>query len=148
GTVAGLAEWFRTGNLLLFAVPCAVYSLAGFRQRDRRGFCLPAGALIAWVGIAALAELAAPSSVNKIVVNLWDCRVDLGCEMGRQVEEGQTQVEVESALGPPVTVEYPDGSRFRQTMLGYTLVPETTEIYMDYVNRCSRGRSTLSYCWE
>jgi hypothetical protein len=46
GTIAGVAEWFRTGNLLLFAVPCAVYAVVYLAKRDCRGFCLPAGAHI------------------------------------------------------------------------------------------------------
>src|SRR5438874_4313204 len=37
GTVAALSEWFRTGNIMLFAIPCAVYTLAAFEQTRRQG---------------------------------------------------------------------------------------------------------------
>jgi hypothetical protein len=125
GTVAGLAEWFRTGNLLLFALPCAVYSVAALRRRDSRAFFLAAGPLVSWFGMAALADLAVPSSVNKNIANLWACRAEIG--------------------GPLVTEELADGNCSTFSMLHYTLVPGKGEIYIDDVLRCSRGRSTLAY---
>jgi hypothetical protein len=156
GTVAGLSEWFRTGNLLLFAVPCAVYSLSALRLQTRRqgdqetrgpraaspcllvslSSCLiPALALVAWVAVAAAADLAVPSPVNKTVANLWDCRTDME--------------------GPAVVEEHPDGTHLVISMLGYSLVPvqgtnlQTGPVksatYFDYAVRSSRGRSTLDF---
>jgi hypothetical protein len=154
GTVAGLSEWFRTGNIMLFAVPCAVYTLAALREQIRRqndflpcspsllvslSPCLPpAMALTAWAAVAALANQAVPSSVNKTVANLWDCRADMG--------------------GPAAVDVHPDGTRLVHFMLGYSLVPagrtefpigpSKSETYFDYAVESSRGRNTLDYCRE
>jgi hypothetical protein len=164
GTVAALSEWFRTGNAMLFAIPCAVYTLAALHEQTRRqgdketrrqdglrpscspcllvslSPCLlvPAVALFAWVVMAAAADRAVPSSVNKTVANLWDCRANVG--------------------GPFVVDEHPDGTRLVHWMLGYSLVPASgtnfpvrppkSETYFDYAVRSSRSRSTLDYCRE
>jgi hypothetical protein len=72
--------------------------------------------------------MAAPSSVNKAVANLWACRAEIG--------------------GPMVTEELADGSRLIYPMLHYTVVPGTEEIYIDAVLRQARGRSTLGYVRE
>jgi hypothetical protein len=128
GTIAGLAEWFRTGSLLLFAIPCAVYGSAALRQRDRRGLCLAAGALSTWIGMAVLGEQAVPSAVNKTRANLWACRTELS--------------------GPLITEELSDGTSLTYSLVGYTLLPQSAEIYLDSVVRNSRGRSTLGFCCE
>jgi hypothetical protein len=128
GLVAGLAEWFRTGNLLLFAIPCAVYGLAALRQHDRRCLGLSATALGAWIGMAALGEQTVPSAVNKTIVNLWACRTDL--------------------RGPFLAEQLPDGTCLTYSLLGYTLLPQSGELYFDAIVRGSRGRSTLKYCYE
>src|SRR5262249_55259785 len=128
GAIAGLAEWFRTGNLLLFAVPCAVYSAATLRQSAWRGCGLAAGAFVGWVGMAALRGIAVPSPVNKNVANLWACCDHLG--------------------GPTVTEELGDGNQLVYPMLHYALVPGTAEIYIDSVIRQSCGKSTLEYVQE
>jgi hypothetical protein len=78
--------------------------------------------------MAALAEQAVPSSVNKTVANLWACRTDLG--------------------GPWITEELADGSPLTSTLLSYTLVPGTAETQLDHCVRSSRGRSTLLFCCE
>jgi hypothetical protein len=128
GIVAGGAEWFRTGNLLLFAVPCTVYAVFALWQRDRRGVGLPAGALLAWFGMVAVGGMAVPSAVNKTVANLWACRTDLG--------------------GPWITEKLPDGRQLTYSLASYSLVPGTNETYLDHSLRSSRGRSTLEYCGE
>jgi hypothetical protein len=125
GIIAGLAEWFRTGNLLLFAIPCAVYSAAALRQRDYHAIFSAAAAFAAWLGMAACADLAVTSSINKNIANLWACRADIG--------------------GPIVTEKLADGSSSTFSMLHYILVPGKSEIYIDEVLRDSRGQSTLAY---
>jgi hypothetical protein len=128
GAVAGAAEWFRTGNLLLFAVPCALYAVIYLGQRDHRGARLLVGALLAWVGMAALGGQIVPSAVNKTIANLWACRTDLA--------------------GPWLTEELPDGSYMTSSLLSYSLVPGTAETYLDHSLRSSRGRSTWAFCRE
>jgi hypothetical protein len=95
-------------------------------------------ALLAWFGVATLADQSVPSSVNKTVANLWDCRVDKG--------------------GPLVVDEHPDGTRLVYPVLGYCLVPggrtdfptlpAKSETYFDHAVRTSRARSTFAYCRE
>jgi hypothetical protein len=128
GMLAGTAEWFRTGNILLFAVPCAVYSLAALWRRDLRRIAIPAAALALFLGMAALGDRAVPSSVNKTVANLWVWAI-----------EGQ---------GPLVTGDLQDGTTGTFSMASYTLVPGTEEIAIDSVICGSRDRSTLAYVRE
>jgi hypothetical protein len=127
GAVAGLSEWFRTGNILLFAIPCVVYGFADIR-RDWRQFWLPACAFVAWLGMAGLGDRTVPSPVNKTVANLWDCHVTMD--------------------GPLLTEELADGSCLTSSLLIYTLLPGTTEITIDAVLRESRGQSTWMFCRE
>jgi hypothetical protein len=128
GAVAGMSEWFRTGNLLLFAIPCAVYGLADIRRKDWRQFWLPACAFVTWLGMAGLGDRTVPSPVNKTIANLWDCSATMN--------------------GPLLTEELADGSCMTSSLLIYTLVPGTTEITIDAVLRDSCGRSTLMFCRE
>jgi hypothetical protein len=128
GILAGAAEWFRTGNLLLFAVPCAVYGIAILSQHDFRRFALPAGALVTFVGMAALGDRTVPSSVNKTVANL-----------GAWAIESQ---------GPVVTGMPQDGTTATFSMADYTLVPGTADTSIDSIIYGSRGRSTLAYVRE
>jgi hypothetical protein len=71
GALAGTADWFRTGNHLLFAVPCAVYGLAALRERDWRGFVRPALAGVIFLSVLAIGGRQVPSDVDKTTVNLW-----------------------------------------------------------------------------
>lgn len=132
GMTAGLAGWFRTGNLLLFAVPCAVYSLAALRPYNRVRFTLPAGALAVFVGMTALAGLTTPASVNKTVANLWANAIETN--------------------GPFITAELPDGTKTAFSMAGWSLAPGTTETYYDRIVCRSRDTTTLKYVqghgWE
>jgi hypothetical protein len=125
GTLAGTAEWFRTGNLLLFAAPCAVYSLAALWRRDRRRMAIPVAALILFLGMAALGDRAVPSSVNKTVANLWVWAIE--------------------SKGPLVTGKLQDGTKDTFSMASYTLIPGTAEIAIDAIIRRSQDRSTLDY---
>jgi hypothetical protein len=128
GMVAGSAEWFRTGNLLLFAVPCGVYGLVALWQRDRRGFGMPVGALASFVAMATLCDWTVPSALNKTVANLWH----------RGIESG----------GPLVPGRLPDGTPITYSMANYTLVPGTAELAVDSVIRRSHDKSTLEYIRE
>jgi hypothetical protein len=117
GLAAGASEWFRTGNLVLFAVPCGVYALAGLRQGGRRGVALPATALTSFMVMAAAGGLALPSRVDKTAANLW----------GNLVEEEGLKVKV-SRPGAGTATLY---------LGGLMVAPGTAETYYDYiVRRC------------
>jgi hypothetical protein len=117
GLAAGTSEWFRTGNALLFVVPCGVFALAGLVQRGRRGFALPAAALMSFMVMAAAAGLVVPSRVNKTAANLW----------ANLVEDEGLQVKV-SRPGVGTDTLY---------LGGLKIPPGTAGTYYDYiVRRC------------
>jgi hypothetical protein len=125
GGIAGLAEWFRTGNTLLFAVPCAVYGLAALRQRPRWTVAFPALALAVFLASSAVSSLALPSRVNKSVANLW----------GNLVEYGGLKI-----------VETKPGTRPLTFYLGgLALVPGTSETYYDYIVRSAQDQSSVAF---
>jgi hypothetical protein len=105
GALAGLSEWFRTGNVAVFTIPCAVYGLAALLRRDWRGMVLPASALASFVAVAGVGGLFAPSALNKTVANLW-----------------ASLLEKE---GPFVKGTMPDGTEGFHSLAGYRLDPES-----------------------
>lgn len=123
GLVAGFGEWFRTGNLPLFGVPCAAYGLAALWRRDWRGLALPVAAGVAFLAVAAVGDRQVPSDVNKSVANLW-CRI----------------LEYEGDKIPNV-----EGSRVTLHLEGMKIVPDTAEDYYDYLVSRSRGMSTARF---
>jgi hypothetical protein len=125
GGVAGSAEWFRTGNYLLFMVPCLVWALAALRPWDRRAVALPLAALLAFVGTVAATGAALPSPVNKTVVNLWH----------RMVENG----------GEHVPHDFEDVGVIEMTPGGLALAPGSDEAYYDYIVREARTLSTRDF---
>jgi hypothetical protein len=128
GAVAGLAEWFRTGNLLLFAVPCAMYALAALYRRDRRGFALPVSALCSFVAVIGVGGLMTPSPLNKSVANLWVFLIE--------------------QEGPFVPGKIPDGTTGYYSMAGYRLEPRSHEITIDEIIRRSHGQSFPGFLRE
>jgi hypothetical protein len=128
GMLAAMAEWFRTGNILLFAVPCTIYGLAALWQRDFRRSVMPAAALTTFMGMASLGDRAVPSSVNKTVANLWAWSIE--------------------NKGPLVTGDLGDGTRGTFSMASYTLAPSTAETAIDSIIRRSREKSTLGFVRE
>jgi hypothetical protein len=126
GVAAGLAEWFRTGNYLLFLTPIAVYGLIALRQRERQTFVLSALALASYLGMNGVNSLTEPSPVSKTTVNLW-----------------HRLVEFE---GMKLTSD-PAG-RNAMYIAPLMLAPGSTETYYDYVVRHSHGKSAVSFLWE
>jgi hypothetical protein len=126
GAVAGLSEWFRSGNILLFAVPCAVYTVAALWRRPRWACGVPAVAVVAYAGCAAATSLAVPSPVDKTLANVW----------ANEMEHHGLQVtDADSPVGP---LTYYLG--------GFTIAPGTAETYYDHIVRCSRaGRAAEFY---
>jgi hypothetical protein len=118
GSVAGLSEWFRTGNLVLFAVPCLIYMLASLRQRPRWVCALPALAVASFVAASAAGSQLVPSAVDKATANLW----------GNLVE----------TEGPQLKKRVPVFGVVSFSMGGLELAPGTHEVYYDYLVRRSR----------
>jgi hypothetical protein len=115
GCCAAAAEWFRSGTLLLFAVPTAVYGLAALWRRDGarlRG----AGLALAGMALVVLgAGMAVPSPVNKTVVNLLH--------------------NFAESDGPFLTEDVPNVGEVTFSMGGYLIVPGTQETANDYAVR-------------
>jgi hypothetical protein len=128
GAIAGLAEWFRTGNWLLFAVPVAIHFFTALRCRDRAGVKLTAAALAGYFGLVAVGDLLVPSSVPKTVVNL---RANL----------------VESQ-GPVLETVQADGTATLTTLAGLQIVPGTADTCVDHLVRTSRGQGTATFLAE
>jgi hypothetical protein len=125
GIAAGMAEWFRSGTLVLFAAPCAVYGLT-FLAGRRWGDFGRMGLAVAGLLLAALAAgWTAPSPVNKTWVNL---------EHNLNENEGPFHTEEIAGLGQ---VAY--------SMSGYRLVPGTNQVFNDFIVRKSRGVNTADY---
>jgi hypothetical protein len=123
GVCAGLSEWFRTGNLILFAGPCGVYALAALCRRDRLGWVLPGVALAFFVALGGLGNLFLPSPVDKTAANLWSNLVET---------RGPKIIETRSEIGD-----------ITHCFGGLELAPGTNETYYDYlVRRCRDVRST------
>jgi hypothetical protein len=129
GVAGGLSEWFRTGNLILFGVPCAVYALGAWRQRNYLGCALPAVAVAAFVASATVCEWVVPSEVNKTTANLW----------GNIVEREGPGVDVSALKIEGMTTMH---------VGGLTLAPGSLEAYYDYLVRRSREQPALVFFWE
>jgi hypothetical protein len=123
GALAGLADWFRTGNHLLFAVPCAVYGLSALKQRDLRGFCRPALAGAAFLAVLAVGGRQVPSAVDKTTVNLWHRMVEFYGDKVPHVEG----LDITLHLG------------------GLEIVEGTAEDYYDYIVPRSKHVSAARY---
>jgi hypothetical protein len=128
GIAAGLSEWFRTGNLLLFTVPCLVYSLAALRQRDGKGVALAATTLVGFLAMVALSRYTDPSAVDKTVANLWAILFESGSLSERRVSSEEVTEETH--------------------LEGLEIVLGTSETYYDHFVRCSRGRSVRQFFQE
>lgn len=117
GAAAGFAEWFRTGNHLLFAVPCAFYGIAALKRRDLRGFGLPALAGGIFLFVMALGGRLVPSSVDKTTVNLWQRVIEFYGD------------KITNFENTPITLH----------LGGIQIVEGTTEDYYDYTVSRSRN---------
>jgi hypothetical protein len=71
GALGAFAEWFRTGNMLLFLVPCGIYGLAALVRRDWLGLRVPVLGVVGFGLMGAVGGLTEPSPVPKTTVNLW-----------------------------------------------------------------------------
>jgi hypothetical protein len=118
GLAAGLSEWFRTGNLVMFGVPCAVFALAALAKRDRLRFALPLLTVVCFMGSSSIGERLVPSRVDKTTANLW----------GNLVE----------SQGPQLTRTMPIFGTIVFHMGGLTLAPGATETCYDHIVRRSR----------
>jgi hypothetical protein len=117
GMTAGLSEWFRTGNLVLFAVPCAIYGLATVRWRDRLRLGLSAVALASFMVVAGVGGHMVPSPVDKTAANM----------LGNLVEREGLQIQERVPTFGTVTLY----------IGGLTLAPGTSETYYDHIVRRS-----------
>lgn len=126
GLVAGSAECFRTGNHLLFAVPCAIYGLMALGRRDVRGFVQPALAGVAFLAVVAGSGLLVPSEVDKTTMNLWH----------RQLEHYGEKV-------PNI-----DGSTVSLRLGGLRIVEGTAEDAYDYAVPHSKNVKAWPYFLE
>lgn len=126
GIVFGGAEWFRTGNLLLFAAPWAVFT--GFalvrRARSEVRYCVTT--LVGFVGMNLLAGWLTASPVNKMVANLW----------ANLIEHHGLQLVEDHESGPQV-----------HYLAALALAPGTQETYYDYIVRVS-GSSAGAQFWQ
>jgi hypothetical protein len=128
GAAAGMAEWFRTGTLVLFAVPCLVHGLVSLWQRDGRRLGLAGAALAGQLLMAFLAGGVVPSTVDKTVANL-----------GHNLAENE---------GPFLTENVPEVGWVTFSMGGYRIVPGTVETYNDYIVRQAHGVSGKDFVAE
>lgn len=128
GLLAGTAEAFRTGNHLLFAVPCAVYGLIALARRDVRGFWLPAVSGAAFVLMMAAVGRLVPSAVDKTTVNLWQ----------REAEFYGPKAPFTRAGEPPVVIY----------LGGLEIVEGTAEDYYDYIVPRSNRMAAAGYLRE
>lgn len=126
GTAAASAEWFRTGNQLLFAVPCVVYGLSALGKRDWYGLGLPALALGTFAVLGVAGGRAAPSQVDKTAVNLW-----------------QRVIEYQ---GPTAEYINPETGQKEGAWLGGLLLePGSCEVYYDYTVSHGHGLSAFDF---
>jgi hypothetical protein len=128
GLAAGLSEWFRTGNLIMLAVPCFIYALAGILRRDRVGFAVPVLTALGFMLSSTVGAGLVSSEVDKTTANLWGSLVE--------------------AEGPQVTKEVPVFGLVRFHVGGLVLAPGTTEAYYDYLVRRSREVGARDYFLE
>jgi hypothetical protein len=128
GGTAGLAEWFRTGNLLLFAGPCAVYALAALCRRDYRRLGLSAAALAMFLLTSGISERLVSSPVDKTTANLWASLLE--------------------HQGLQETVQDPQRGAVIFYMEGLKLAPGNREAYYDYIVRAAQGMSLLAFLSE
>ena len=128
GAVAGLAEWFRAGSYLVFAVPCLVYALAAWRQGRWRKAALSGGALAGFLASVALGGMTIPSPVNKTVVALWHRLQELD---GVQLKVNVPNVGVTTIF-----------------MAGLEMSPDPAETNCDYAVHHSHGLSTWRFVAE
>jgi len=128
GAAAGLAEWFRTGNHPLFAVPCVVYAVTALWQRQRRGLLVAATALAGFLVVVGLSGLYGRTPVQKTVANLWHRLVE---HEGRQ---------------------YAESCPYRGSIVMYLncmkMGPGGEENYYDYITKHSREHTTLEFVRE
>jgi hypothetical protein len=128
GLAAGAAEWFRSGTLLLFAVPCGFYALAFLVRRDW-GRLGRAGVALAALFLAAVAAgRAVPSPVNKTLVNLRHHLAE---------NEGPFHTETIAGLGEAA-----------YSMAGYRLTAGGDAVVNDDTVRQARGRGTADFVVE
>jgi hypothetical protein len=126
GLVAGSAEIFRTGNVLLFMAPLGTLMLAGLYRRSFKDASLGAASFAAYAAASFLIGQLSGSPVNKAVANLW----------GNLVEH----------QGQIVRLPHPNGGEQVNFLGGLELVPGTNETYYDnIVRRCHSmsGRAFL-----
>jgi hypothetical protein len=131
GACAGLANWFRTGNSLIFASFCAVYGLASWWRRDRRGLALTVVTFLGFWAVGGTVDFLYPSSVDKPAANFW----------GNLVEH----------RGPQLVVEVPDYGPVAYFLGGLQLAPGGEEVYYDHLVRRSgeiNAKRFLSDNWE
>jgi hypothetical protein len=128
GLAAGTAEWFRTGTVLLFAVPCVIHVIVYFWQRSWTRLRMPGAAFAGLLLMAGLAGRAVPSAVNKTVANLWHNLAE---------NEGPVLTEEVAGVGP---VNF--------SMGGYRIVEGTMETYNDWIVRQSRNTSNGEFLAE
>jgi hypothetical protein len=128
GVVAGMAEWFRTGTLLLIAVPAMVLAVAALRRRDWARLGVTAFALAGLVLMAAGAGMDAPSPVNKTVVNL----------LGNFAEND----------GPFLTDSVANVGAVTFSMGGYRIVPGTQKTANDHAVCQARELDTRAFLAE
>ena len=126
GVAIGGADWFRTGNLLMFAAPWGIFLLAGLLRRSRVELRQSLAMLGGFVAITLLGSWLFASPVNKTIANLW----------GNLVEHHGLQVVQETESGSSI-----------QYLAGLHLAPGGLETYYDYIVRAS-GQSEGEDFWK
>jgi hypothetical protein len=128
GVVAGLAEWFRTGNHLLFGIPCLVYLGTALWQKQWRRAVVTLSALGSFFLMIVSSGFLTPTAVNKTVANFRHRLVE---------HQGARRIE-----------ESPGGHRLTVYLGGLELSPGTRETYYDSLLQTSRGPTALEIFQE
>lgn len=116
GVIAGLADWFRTGNLAIFPVPCLIYAAVALWRRESRKFAQAVVAGGVFLIMVMLGDQLTPSPVAKSRANLW----------GNLVETYGEKMVLSSSHNEDKGKIY---------IAGLQLAPGTNETYYDYIVR-------------
>jgi hypothetical protein len=128
GIVAGLSEWFRTGNHLLFGVPCLIYLGTALWQAQWRRAAMTLTALGTFFLMIVGSGFLTSTPVNKTVANLRHRLVE---------HQGVRRIE-----------ESPAGQRLTVYLGGLEMRPGTSETYYDSLLQTSRGPTALEFVQE
>jgi hypothetical protein len=116
GVIAGLADWFRTGNLAIFPVPCLIYAAAALWRRESRRFAQAVVAVGVFLVMVMVGDQLTPSPVVKSRANLW----------GNLIETYGMKMVISSSHNKEKGTIY---------IAGLQLAPGNNETFYDYIVR-------------